>query len=117
MAKKPKNPTPGNPVRGSTTGKPIMALLDLLGQRWALRILWELRDNALTFRALQEACDGVSPSVLNSRLKALKEARFVDATPDGYVLTTLGKELQEEFGGLYQWSEKWAASLAKNTPD
>lgn len=94
-----------------------MALLDLLGQRWALRILWELRDTPLTFRALQTACDGVSPSVLNGRLKALKEARFVDATPDGYALTTLGEELQEEFGGLYQWSEKWAASLAKNTPD
>jgi DNA-binding HxlR family transcriptional regulator len=91
-----------------------MALLDLLGQRWALRILWELRDRSLTFRALQQACDGVSPSVLNSRLKALKEARFVDATADGYALTALGKELQEEFGGLYQWSEKWAASLEEN---
>ncbi len=94
-----------------------MVLLDLLGQRWALRILWELRDTALTFRALQTACDGVSPSVLNSRLKALKEARFVDATPDGYTLTPLGKELQEEFGGLYTWSEKWAASLEQNATD
>jgi len=117
LAKKPKSPTPGHPVRGSTTGKPIMVLLDLLGQRWALRILWELRDAPLTFRALQEACDGVSPSVLNSRLKSLKEARFVAATSDGYALTPLGKELQEEFGGLYKWSEKWAASLAKNVSD
>ena len=30
-------------VRGSRTGRPIMALLDLLGRRWTLRILWELR--------------------------------------------------------------------------
>ena len=111
MAQKTKTPTPGKPVRGSSTGKPIMVLLDLLGQRWALRILWELRDTSLTFRALQDACDGVSPSVLNSRLKSLKEARFVTATAEGYTLTPLGKELQEEFGGLYQWSEKWAAAL------
>ncbi len=88
-----------------------MALLDLLGQRWALRILWELRDSSLTFRALQEACDGVSPSVLNSRLKSLKETRLVSATPEGYTLTPLGKELQEEFSDLTQWAEKWAASL------
>lgn len=88
-----------------------MALLDLLGNRWALRILWELRDAPLTFRALQEACDGVSPSVLNSRLKSLKEARFVENTDAGYALTPLGMELQEKFGSLYQWAEKWAASL------
>jgi len=111
LAKSPKTPKPGQPVRGSTTGKPIMALLDLLGQRWALRILWELRDTTLTFRALQEACDGVSPSVLNSRLKSLKEARFVETTAEGYALTPLGTELQEKFGSLYQWSETWAAKL------
>ena len=32
-----------------------MALLDLLGRRWQLRLLWELRDDRhLRFRALQE---------------------------------------------------------------
>ena len=44
-------------VRGSRTGRPIMVLLDLLGRRWALRILWELRGGALTSRALRTACD------------------------------------------------------------
>jgi DNA-binding HxlR family transcriptional regulator len=53
-------PRPGAPVRGSATGRPIMALLDLLGRRWALRIIWELRDGPLTFRDLQAACDGMS---------------------------------------------------------
>jgi DNA-binding HxlR family transcriptional regulator len=24
----------------------VMALLDLLGRRWSLRVLWELRDDA-----------------------------------------------------------------------
>ena len=51
-----------------------MAALDLLGRRWALRVLWELRSGPLTFRALQEACDGVSPTVLNARLAELREA-------------------------------------------
>jgi DNA-binding HxlR family transcriptional regulator len=40
-------PRPGTKVRGSSGGRPIMALLDLLGRRWALRILWELRGGPL----------------------------------------------------------------------
>ena len=63
-----RTPRPGRPVRGSRTGRPIMALLDLLSRRWTLRVIWELRGGRLTFRALQQACGGVSPSVLNERL-------------------------------------------------
>ena len=63
------------PVRGSSSGRPIMALLDLLGRRWALRLIWELREGPLVFRALQARC-GVSPSVLNTRLAELREALY-----------------------------------------
>ena len=70
-------PMPGQRVRGSQTGRPIMALLDLLGRRWTLRILWELRAASRTFRELQAACDGASPSVLNTRLKELRQANLV----------------------------------------
>ena len=46
---------PGLPARGSKSGRPIMALLDLLGRRWALRLVWELREGNQTFRALARA--------------------------------------------------------------
>lgn len=88
-----------------------MALLDLLGQRWVLRILWELRAAPLTFRALQDACDGVSPSVLNTRLKSLRETNLIDATDDGYALTTQGKDLLENFLPLVDWADAWAKTL------
>lgn len=52
-------PKPGHKVRGSDTGRPIMALLDLLGRRWALRIIWELRATPLTFRELRTRCDAM----------------------------------------------------------
>ncbi|GAB3137852.1 winged helix-turn-helix transcriptional regulator [Amycolatopsis stemonae] len=101
-------PLPGRPVRGSTTGRPVMALLDLLGRRWALRILWELRDDAKpTFRQLQQRCDGVSSSVLTTRLRELGEADLVDHAGDGYALTEQGKSL---FGTLVQldaWANGW----------
>ena len=104
-----KTPKPGRPVRGSKTGRPIMALLDLLGQRWTLRVVWELRAARLTFRALQEACDGMSPTVLNGRLKGLRESGLVDqAGSEGYGLTPLGRELLAVFLPVVEWSKRWA---------
>src|SRR5437588_8886274 len=86
-------PLPGRPVRGSATGRPIMALLDLLGRRWALRVLWELRAGPLNFRDLQEECGGVSPTVLADRLADLRDAGIVELAPDGYRTTEHGAAL------------------------
>ncbi len=106
MARLPK---PGSPVRGSKTGKPVMALLDLLGRRWALRVVWELRNGPLTSRALRAACDGVSPTVLQDRLDELRDAGLVTLEESaGYALSPLGRELLERFLPLVEWSERWA---------
>ena len=98
-------------VRGSRTGRPIMVLLDLLGRRWALRIVWELRAEPRRFRALQDAI-GASPTIINTRLGELREARLVELDPDrGYRLTALGQELLRLFLPLHVWSEKWAKAI------
>jgi DNA-binding HxlR family transcriptional regulator len=101
-------PLPGVPVRGSDGGKPIMALLDLLGRRWALRTIWELRDGPLAFRALQERCDGMSSSVLNQRLHELRAAGILDIGDDGYRLTREGRRLLEAYPPINAWAERWA---------
>lgn len=85
-----------------------MALLDLLGRRWTLRVIWELRDAPLSFRALQSACADMSPSVLNQRLAELREALLVDASDQGYTLSVLGRSLLEQFAPLDRWAERWA---------
>jgi DNA-binding HxlR family transcriptional regulator len=100
-------PTKSRSVRGSRTGRPIMALLDLLGRRWSLRILWELRESALTSRALRTACDEASPTVLQSRLDELREAGFIALGDDGYALTSLGRELYATFMPLHGFAERW----------
>jgi DNA-binding HxlR family transcriptional regulator len=101
------------PVRGSTTGRPIMALLDLLGRRWTLRIAWELRDGPLTSRALRTACDDASPTVMQSRLSELREAGLVELlSGDGYCLTPLGRELMESFLPLHRFAERWSRRAA-----
>ncbi len=108
-------PKPGKPVRGSTTGAPIMALFDLLGRRWAMGIVWNLAAGPVTFRALQalrgRKSGTISPSILNARLKDLQEARLVERTLEGYVLTELGRELFTLIEPLDAYSLKWGKAL------
>jgi len=100
---------PGRRVRGSETGRPIMAALDLLGRRWALRILWELRAGPLGARTLRARCDEMSSSVLYGRLGELHQAGLIrqDAALD-YELTPIGRELGDAIEPLTQWSRRWA---------
>ena len=83
-----------------------MALLDALGRRWTLRILWELREAPLSFRALRAAADDLSPSVLNARLAELREMGVVEAGDDGYALTPAGRELGRILLKLSTWADK-----------
>lgn len=102
-------PRPGQVVRGSRSGRPIMALLDLLGRRWTLRILWELRHEALNFRELRSACGGMSPSVLNLRLQELREAGIVmlQEAGGGYALSEAGRALIAALAPLQVWADAW----------
>lgn len=105
-------PKPGQPVRGSHTGRPIMALLDLLGRRWVMRIIWELRDTPLTFRELRERCDAMSPTVLNERLRELRDTGIIDiAEPGGYTLSPAGTSLLASMMPLLRWSDEWQKML------
>jgi len=86
-----------------------VTLLDLLGRRWTLRILWELRERSLTSRALRSACDEASPTVLQARLSELRQAGLVELLPGyGYRLTAIGKELLENFLPLHRFAERWS---------
>ena len=104
-------PRPGKPVRGSATGQPIMVLFDLLGRRWAMGIVWNLADGNRTFRALQERCESISPTVLNTRLKELRAANLIVSTESGYALTEQGRELFRLLFPLGKWSEQWSRTL------
>jgi DNA-binding HxlR family transcriptional regulator len=101
-------PRPGKPARGSRTGRPIMALFDLLGRRWALRIVWELRVGPLGFRALQAACGGIAPGSLSQRLDELAAAGVVADGADGWALTDEGQRLFAALEPLQAWAERWA---------
>jgi DNA-binding HxlR family transcriptional regulator len=89
-----------------------MALLDLLGRRWTLRIVWELRRDEASFRTLQARCDGMSPSVLNQRLAELRSTGIVERQR-GYRLTRDGRKLLTALAPLDDWARRWARALAR----
>lgn len=78
----------------------------MLGRRWTLRLIWELRRGALTFRALRAATEDVSPSVLNERLAELRAHALVDLTEDGYALTERGRTLSVLLLDLDVWARE-----------
>jgi DNA-binding HxlR family transcriptional regulator len=90
-----------------------MVLLDLLGRRMALRILWELSIAARppTFRALQGAAQ-TNPSVLNRRIAELRAAGLVTHDGQGYRLSASGERLLALLLPLHAWADAWAERLA-----
>jgi DNA-binding HxlR family transcriptional regulator len=106
-------PRPGRPVRGSSTGRPIMALFDLAGRRWVLRVIWELHRAPAppTFRALRQSCGDISSSVLTRRLAELTEDRLVRHDGTGYALTATGRRLVTALQPVLAWSHEWADGL------
>ncbi|WP_368860117.1 winged helix-turn-helix transcriptional regulator [Chitinimonas prasina] len=104
-----KPPKLGSHARGSVSGRPVMVILDLLGRRWAMRVLWELSIAPRSFRELQAHCENASSSVLNTRLGELREANLVELGSEGYLLTANGAELMRVIAPLREWAETWAA--------
>lgn len=110
-------PRPGVPVRGSASGRPVMAALDLLGRRWTMRILWELSQAPAGFRELQRRCERMSSSVLSTRIEELSGARLLALDGDGYRLTQLGQDLVEALSPLDAWSRRWAEEMGPATQE
>ena len=110
-------PLPGRKVRGSSSGRPLMAALDLLGRRWSLRVLWELRRGPVGARELRTRCDEMSSSVLYSRLDELRSTGLIEQDPEGaYTLTPRGQELGAALEPLQDWAQRWAHDLQRAGP-
>jgi len=94
----------------------MLALLDLLGRRWALRIVWELRQQPASFQALQHRCDSMSTSVLSQRLGELSDAQLVEKNLAGeYALTDSGSRLLIRLDGIEQWTQEWSRTIERAT--
>ncbi|RTQ31667.1 transcriptional regulator [Variovorax gossypii] len=92
----------------------VSQLLALLEARYALRVLWALRDgHAQTFRLLQDSVGGITPNTLNTRIKELREAGLVGHGSDGYSLTLSGQDLLKRLSDLQAFAGKWQLGQMK----
>lgn len=91
-------------------------LLGLLEARYAIRVLWALRDgHGQTFRLLQDSVGGITPNTLNTRIKELRDAGLLGHGNEGYVLTAAGSDLLKRLGELPAFATKWANAQAKKS--
>ena len=89
-------------------------LLALLEARYAIRVLWALRDgHPQTFRLLQDSVGGITPNTLNTRIKELREAGIVNHGTDGYSLTVSGQDLLKRLSDLQAFAGKWQVGQVK----
>jgi DNA-binding HxlR family transcriptional regulator len=96
----------------------MLALFDLLGRRWALRILWELRQQPASFQVLQRRCDSMSTSVLSQRLGELRDAQLVEKDQTGnYALTESGSPLLARLDDIDEWTQEWARTIRPGAVD
>lgn len=92
----------------------IGQLLGLLESRYAMRVLWALRDgHAQTFRLLQDSVGGITPNTLNTRIKELRDAGLMTHGSDGYSVTPIGADLLKRMGDLQAFAGKWSTGQAK----
>jgi DNA-binding HxlR family transcriptional regulator len=92
----------------------VNALFDLLESRYAMRVLWALKDgHPQTFRLLQDSVGGITPNTLNTRLKELRAAALVGHGDSGYSLTSSGADLLKRMNDLSAFATKWASAKAK----
>jgi DNA-binding HxlR family transcriptional regulator len=84
----------------------VDSVLDLLGRRWALRLVWELRRSTRSFSELRERT-GISPSVLSARLAEQVEAGVLERDAvRRYRLSGRGRELARILYELNRWAEQ-----------
>jgi DNA-binding HxlR family transcriptional regulator len=99
------------------SGKELLAmgqLLALLEARYAMRVIWALKNgHAQTFRLLQDSVGGITPNTLNTRIKELREAGLLTHVNEGYCLTPVGSELAKRLGDLPAFAAKWAVGQTK----
>ena len=81
-----------------------------IGDRWSLRVIGALLDGDHTFGELTQAVDGIAPTILTARLRALQRMALVTAAPYErrplrmrYSLTEPGRRLAGALASLADW--------------
>lgn len=91
----------------------IAQTLNLIGDKWTLLILRQLKLGHDTYKEIQERLEGIPSNLLSERLKTLEAdglvtSRLYQTHPPRYqyVLTQSGDDLDDIFHSLMLWGER-----------
>jgi DNA-binding HxlR family transcriptional regulator len=99
----------------------LVRAFDLLGRRWTGVVLGTLSDGPASFRELARAVEGISDSMLATRLSELTEVGLATRTVgDGpplsvaYTLTDAGRALLPALEQISRWADEHLPSTDRN---
>jgi DNA-binding HxlR family transcriptional regulator len=94
----------------------VEGAFNLLARKWAGLVIHVLASGGRRFSELECAIPGVSPRMLNERIKELEEAGIVTRSVETarpvrvrYELTDKGRALLPVVRGIEKWARAWAA--------
>lgn len=87
---------------------PVAKAAEVLGEKWTILILRELLYGTARFNEFQRAIHGISPTMLNKRLKELESQGLVTKTDHEYHLTPAGEDLGPLVRQYAIWGMRWA---------
>ena len=102
---------------------PVATTVQLIGSKWKLLILRNLRVRPWRFNELRKDLEGISQKVLTDSLRAMEEDGIVNRTvyPEvpprvEYSLTPLGESMGPILDSMQAWGEAYQ-ELVKNNSD
>lgn len=97
---------------------PVRDVLDRVGDKWSVLVLYLLANGTKRFSELRNAIDGISQRMLTVTLRGLERDGLVSRTvypvvPPrvDYALTDLGRSLSDTIGDLVGWAERNRSSI------
>jgi DNA-binding HxlR family transcriptional regulator len=97
---------------------PIRDILDRIGDRWSLLVLWSLTDGGRRFSELQRDIGDISQRMLAQTVRRLEQDGFLSrkVTPSvpprvDYSLTPLGRSFLQPLNVLIDWADAHHASI------
>lgn len=91
---------------------PVELTVNLIGDRWKILILRDLRQRTMRFNELRESVPGISQKVLTNRLRELEADGLVSRQAYAeipprveYSVTDLGRSLTPIFEAMNSWGE------------
>ena len=95
---------------------PVANTLDLVGDKWSLLIIRDMRHGKRTYGELAQSPEGIPTNILADRLCRLEDAGIIESAAYqerpvryAYTLTDKGNDLGELLGALVRWGKKHIA--------